>query len=85
MALILISGISALAQLANFTNVSDSKAIYSNNKNISKYVVSIEEWAKMRLDAPQKIASGWRKAEWKASGISLAVPEEFEFVAGIQS
>lgn len=79
--LILISGISALAQSANYANVIDNKAIYNKSKNVSKYVVSVEEWAKMRLDAPQNIAGGWRKVDWQASGISLAVPEEFGFVA----
>lgn len=80
-ALILMSGVTAFAQSTNYAAVAGHKTNVGGNVNVSKHVVSVDEWAKMRFDANREIERGWRKAEWKAAGISLAVPEEFEFVA----
>ncbi|HLM60471.1 MAG TPA: hypothetical protein VK308_06695, partial [Pyrinomonadaceae bacterium] len=49
----------AFAQTANFTKIADKKTSVKIAGKQSKYVVSHEEAAKMRLDAAREIEVGW--------------------------
>lgn len=80
-ALILISSGYAFAQTANYAATASDRTKIGNVEKNSDYVISVEEWAKFRFDAAKGIERGWRKTDWKASGISFALPQEFEFVA----
>lgn len=78
---VLLLGASAFAQKAIYTTVADNRTNGKTSDKNSKYVVTVEEAAELRLEAAKDISQGWRKIEWKEAGISLAVPEEFKFVA----
>ncbi|HEX8636649.1 MAG TPA: hypothetical protein VF692_01200 [Pyrinomonadaceae bacterium] len=80
-ALILISGGYAFAQQSNYPAIANNRTSIRNVEKKSDYVVSVEEWAKFRFDAPKELESGWRKTDWKTAGISFILPQEFRIVA----
>jgi hypothetical protein len=77
--LILITSVCAFAQSRKLTAVAVNKTKAAGND--SKYVVTVEEAAEMRLDAAKKIEKGWQKVAWKKEGIDLVVPEDFRLAA----